>query len=110
MTRAMEEQPTTQPPSPPASADGERDPARGALAELVKLSAEAASREVEIEQNHATAVEQAAKELARVKSNLDLRVKGLHEEMQQKSQSRGEQIAQQSQVNLEELKRGYEAR
>ena len=109
MTRALEGQPQTENPLAPAN-EADRDPVRAALHELVTLSAATASREVEIEQTHAAAVENAAKDLARVKSNLDQRVKGLHEELQQKSQSRTEQITQQHQANLDELKRGYDAR
>ena len=62
----------------------DRDPARAALRELVTLSGQCAVRENEIEQEYQSTLEQAEQELARVKSNLEMRVKSVREEMQQK--------------------------
>lgn len=91
-------------------ADEHRDAARAALSELVKLSASTANREVEIEQAQVAALAEAEKALTTVKSNLELRVKALHEEIEQKYQARAEQIAQQAATNLGELKAGNDAR
>src|SRR4051812_1031785 len=108
MTRAVDEQVAAKPEQAPA--DAVRDSVRAALSELVNLSAATAGREVEIDQAHAASLATAEKELARVRSNLDLRVKSLHEELGQKSEGRAGQIAQQYQSNLDDLRRGNDAR
>src|SRR5438874_2071924 len=91
-------------------AERDRDPARGALRELVTLCSQCAVRETQVEQEHRETLEQAEKELARAKSNLEMRVKSTRDEVQQKYQSRIDQINQQFQTDIAELKSTDEAR
>jgi DNA segregation ATPase FtsK/SpoIIIE-like protein len=73
------------------------------LAELVSLSGQCAVIENEIEQAHTAAVEQSEKELGRARSNIEMRVKGLRDDIQQKSQLRIDQINVQFQSELAEM-------
>src|SRR3954454_5091300 len=82
----------------------DRDSARAALRELVMLSTQCAAKEREIQSANAAAAESADKELARAKSNLEMRIKSLREEIAQKYAARIEQINQQFQKDLGELK------
>src|SRR5688500_7875805 len=91
---------STAPPPPPA----DHDAVRGALRDLVALAAECATKEAEITQAQQAELEQAEKELARSRSNVDLRFKGVRDEIQTKTQARIEQINQQFQAELAELK------
>ena len=90
--------------APPPSAAADHDAARAALRDLVALAAECAAREAEVAQAHRAALEQAEKELGRSRSNVDLRFRGVREEIQTKTQARVEQINQQFQAELAELK------
>ncbi|HYO11535.1 MAG TPA: FtsK/SpoIIIE domain-containing protein [Tepidisphaeraceae bacterium] len=107
VTQANEGQPAA---AGSAGAAGEVDPARAALRELVALSSQCAARENEIEQAHREALESAEKELARVRSNLEMRVKSVRDELQQKYAARVEQINQQFQQELAELKENSDGR
>src|SRR5688572_29023320 len=103
---AAETAPT--PPSataaPPAPSPADHDAARGALRDLVALCAECAAKEAEIAETHAAELDAAEKELARSRSNVDLRFKGVRDEVQSKTAARTEQINQQFQLELAELK------
>ena len=88
----------------------DRDPARAALRDLVLLASETAAKEAQIEQSHAQALDAAEKELAKAKSNLDLRVKSVREELDQKHQARLEQINTRYESELKELKETDAAR
>src|SRR5687767_11585904 len=92
-------------PPPAAAAAADHDAARGALRALVALSAECAAKETEIAQAHAAELDAAEKEVARSRSNVDLRFKGVRDEVQSKTQARTEQINQQFQAELAELER-----
>jgi hypothetical protein len=83
----------------------DRDPARAALRDLVVLASQCALRENEIEHEHRSVLETAEQELAKAKSNLDLRAKSVREELQQKYTSRVEEINQRFQTDLAELKK-----
>ncbi len=101
MTRTAEEQPEAKPANQPG--DRHTSPARAALADLVTLSATTAAREIEIEKVRVVAIDQAEKELARVKSNLDLRVKAVREELDQKYSARIDEIGKQYVADLADL-------
>src|SRR5688500_11610677 len=88
----------------------DRDPARGALRDLVTLSAQTAAKEVEIRQAHEAALEAAEKELSKAKSNLDLRVKAVREELTQKHAARLEQINAKYEAEMAELRESDAAR
>src|SRR4051812_24630950 len=93
-----------------ADATTDRDPARAALRDLVTLSSETAARETEIQQSHAAALEAAEKEFIKAKSNLDMRVKTVREELEQKYQARLEQINARHAAEMAELKETDAAR
>src|SRR5688572_1264154 len=102
-------------PTTPAAADStnpsvDHDSARAALRELVELSSQCALKENEIGHMQATAMEQADQELARSRSNLEMRVKSLREELQQKYDARIAQINEQFQKELAELKESEQTR
>src|SRR5688572_16680863 len=88
----------------------DRDPARAALRDLVALSAETAAKESEIAATHAAALDSAEKELAKAKSNLDLRVKSVREELEQKYAARVQQINEKYESEMAELKQTDTAR
>jgi head-tail adaptor len=94
--------PSTSPSASPQPA--EHDAARAALRDLVTLCAECTAKEAEIAQTHQAEVEQADKELARFRSNFEMRFKALRDEIQQKSQVRIDEINRQFQAELAELK------
>ena len=94
--------------APPPAAD--HDAARGALRDLVALCAECAAKEMEIRQTHAAELDAAEKELTKSRSNVDLRFKGVRDEVQSKTAARVEQINQQFQAELAELKQSDLAR
>jgi replicative superfamily II helicase len=94
-------------PPPPAEA---HDAARAALRDLIALAAEAATREAEVAQAHTDEVDQAERELARTRSNIEMRFKGVRDDVQQKSQARLDQINEQFQAELAALKQSDTSR
>src|SRR2546421_6943698 len=78
-------------PAPPPTAveqPAPHDAARTALRELVELCAQCAAREVEIDEAHRTALDQAERELTRGKSNAEMRFKSVRDEVAAKAQAR----------------------
>src|SRR5918993_2977209 len=110
--QTVPQQTSEAPPSPASAAPppADHDAVRGALRDLVALAAECAAREAEIAQTQQAELEQAEKELARSRSNVDLRFKGVRDEIQTKTQARIEQINQQFQAELAELKQSDQSR